>query len=55
MAKPAKKTATAAAVVEDAAPEKKGLSFEDGIVLSTSLLLLIAVVMAYVQYTSFYS
>ena len=54
MAKPAKKTATAV-VVEEAAPEKKGLSFEDGIVLSTSLLLLIAVVLAYLQYTSFYA
>ena len=50
MAKIVKKTAVADVVVE----EKKGLSFEDGIVLSTSLLLLIAVILAYVQYTSFY-
>jgi len=52
MAKVVKKTT----VVEDVAlEEKKGLSFEDGIVLSTTLLLLIAVVIAYMQYTSFYS
>ena len=51
MAKPAKTTV----VAEEAIDDKKGLSFEDGIVLSTTLLLLIAVVLAYVQYTSFYS
>ncbi len=52
MAKTAKKTAV---VAEEAIDDKKGLSFEDGIVLSTTLLLLIAVVLAYLQYTSFYS
>ncbi len=50
MAKTVKKTV----VVEEAMDDKKGLSFEDGIVLSTTLVLLIAVVLAYLQYTSFY-
>lgn len=50
MAKPK----NAPAPIEDAPAEKKGMSFEDGIVLSTTLLLVIAVVLAYMQYTSFY-
>jgi hypothetical protein len=52
MAKTTKKIAT---VTDDVVvTDKKGLSFEDGIVLSTTLVLLIAVVLAYLQYTSFY-
>lgn len=52
MAKSTKRTAVAAA--EEAPTDKAGISFEDGIVLSTTLVLLIALVLAYVQYSSFY-
>ena len=44
-----------APVADVEAGEKKGMSFEDGIVLSTTLLLVIAVVLAYLQYSSFYA
>jgi hypothetical protein len=50
-----KKTVVASAPVVEVSEEKPGLGFEDGIVLSTSLVLAIAVVLAYLQYSSFYA
>ncbi|MEZ5963489.1 MAG: hypothetical protein R3F56_06555 [Planctomycetota bacterium] len=49
----AKTKRTPVAVPEEVA-DKKGMSFEDGIVLSTTLVLLIALVLAWLQYSSFY-
>lgn len=34
---------------------KPGLGFEDGIVLTTTLVLVVAVLLAYMQYTAFYA
>lgn len=34
---------------------KPGLGFEDGIVLTTTLVLAVAVILAYMQYTAFYA
>lgn len=41
-------------VVDEVVVEKAGMSFEDGIVLSTTLVLLVALVLAYLQYSSTY-
>lgn len=50
-----KTTAASAAPAAELTEAKPGLGFEDGIVLSTFLVLAIAVVLAYLQYTSFYA
>lgn len=50
----AKTKRTTVATTEEVVVEKKGMSFEDGIVLSTTLVLLIALVLAWLQYSSFY-
>lgn len=54
MARTTKKTTVATTTTADDVAENKGMSFEDGIVLSTTLVLLIALVLAYLQYSSFY-
>lgn len=52
-----KKTSPAVSASSAAEPTeaKPGLGFEDGIVLTTTLVLAVAVLLAYMQYTAFYA
>ncbi len=52
-----KKTSPAVSASSAAEPTevKPGLGFEDGIVLTTTLVLVVAVILAYMQYTAFYA
>ncbi len=49
-----KKAPAASAAPAEETEAKPGLGFEDGIVLTTFLVLAVAVVLAYLQYSAFY-